>query len=760
MDRYREQLASAVGAVAFSRDGRFLWQHSSQGALPARIRNALSPASHRTLTLLALRDTLYRDFYCRGRLAERLGAGASSAGVAEAFASAISEANAGTGSWETGWTCTGRGGALYLERGGLTVNAAPDDTTIENGPECAPGAPVRVRAPHELPRASPGYYLALGDEEWAESALPVVRVYWNLSPAGAIELMRSATRWLNAARIPFRLKALHDPGAYTRCDAAVLYFHGDDFVAVSHFLAAAHELSPFFGSGVPAFTKMLSPGLGLAESPIGGDSFGMSRCRLLAESLLRAHDAGVTAPRARVAFVEKHLQENGVDIERPYLNPGSADRYDLPSAGAHPRPATAARHPGALTPDQLLLAACRIGDRLADHAIWIGNRVAWMGAEPLDPTDSEVVFRHAVLGPDLYEGASGIALFLAELSVASGSQAFRRLALAASGEALTRAESTAGPETAGLFDGWSGAALAGARVGWILEDPRLLSRAKSLIQRWASSGGPCEPFDLISGKAGLALALLALGDLLQDKTVREYAVRVGDSLLATAETREGTSSWRAPGADGRRNLAGFSHGASGAAYSLLEIFQATGESRFQKGAESAIAYEQAHFNPGRGNWADFRKVPRGQPRSPYPSHWCHGAPGIALARLRAWKLLGCEPYREQASIALETTAREAERRRTSWNADPCLCHGLAGDAEVLLCGCHEAPDGRRLADRLAVAIADTLDLFRTEPSSLAGERPLGLMSGLAGIGYLFLRLRDERVPSVVMLERERVSTRA
>ena len=57
--------------------------------------------------------------------------------------------------------------------------------------------------------------------------------------------------------------------------------------------------------GTPALTKPLGEGIGLAEDPPGGDSFGMNRCGLLAEAMVRAAERGVRTGQERLALVEE-----------------------------------------------------------------------------------------------------------------------------------------------------------------------------------------------------------------------------------------------------------------------------------------------------------------------------------------------------------------------------------------------------------------------------------------------------------------------
>jgi hypothetical protein len=137
---------------------------------------------------------------------------------------------------------------------------------------------------------SPGYYVALSDEPFVEND-PLIRLYWNLDAGGAIALMRAATAALNQARLPFRLKAVDHPARFKRCDAVVLYASKADFSRIREVLKRVYPtVASRLQDGVPAFTKPIAPGLGLAEDPPSRGSFGLHRCRILAEGILEADE--------------------------------------------------------------------------------------------------------------------------------------------------------------------------------------------------------------------------------------------------------------------------------------------------------------------------------------------------------------------------------------------------------------------------------------------------------------------------------------
>ncbi|MBI4503025.1 MAG: hypothetical protein HY700_17945 [Gemmatimonadetes bacterium] len=171
----------------------------------------------------------------------------------------------------------------------------------------------------------PGYYMALGDFDDDDPARPLVRIYWNISEDGGEPLVSCVTRSFNESRIPFRLKVLKVPHAYGRTDAAVLYCPRDVFAASAGLLAQAWEaVRSYMAAPVSAFAKRLAPGLGLAEDPGNGGSFGHHVSGMLAEALCRS----TRGKKAVVEIALRYLQEMGLNPAYPYLRPESSDRYD------------------------------------------------------------------------------------------------------------------------------------------------------------------------------------------------------------------------------------------------------------------------------------------------------------------------------------------------------------------------------------------------------------------------------------------------
>ena len=216
------------------------------------------------------------------------------------FIEALSAANTGTGAREGGWSVVNVAGtwspwramgcASAVEaRGHSTQTRRTSRHLVSSG---------RFGSPRSCSSCLPA-----STSHWATRAWPSNRGEgWfgsigTCAPRTAPTLIKLATQLLNDDQIPFRLKVVNDPAHYDRCDAGVLYVQRADYEQVLHAVRRMLvELGARLKNSTPVFTKALAPGLGLAEQPsVPGDSFGMDRCRLLAEAIVRIHERAVAA---------------------------------------------------------------------------------------------------------------------------------------------------------------------------------------------------------------------------------------------------------------------------------------------------------------------------------------------------------------------------------------------------------------------------------------------------------------------------------
>jgi lantibiotic modifying enzyme len=407
-----------------------------------------------------------------------------------------------------------------------------------------------------------------------------------------------------------------------------------------------------------------------------------------------------------------------------------------------------------------------LGRQLAKTAIWHEDRCNWVGQRSIGDGRARGPAILAALGPDLYGGTSGIALFLAELHAATGDMVVRQTALGAIRQALSRvADGTTNATVgSGLYEGRVGIALAAAQVGVSLRQGHLLDQAAALAAspRPPDRGRGEDPgFDLMSGRAGSVVGLLVLRQLMDDDSLLEKAVGFADDLLATARKDDRWYTWSPAKAVAKRPLTGLPHGAAGVGYALLELAAITGEARYRAAAELAFAYERSLFDATEQNWPDFRQVSghRSRRTHSFATQWCHGAPGIALSRLRAHHVYNDETCRVEAVAGLATTHKMVGITLSTRRGNYSLCHGLAGNAEVLLqaaeiLGSGWAPDRALAIDVAEAGIERFAGPDRPWPCGVHQGVTPNLMVGLAGIGYFYLRLYDPTVPSALLLRPE------
>lgn len=394
--------------------------------------------------------------------------------------------------------------------------------------------------------------------------------------------------------------------------------------------------------------------------------------------------------------------------------------------------------------------AQRIAATLCRDAIRAGDRCNWLG-DSMESMDGQMRAVHRSFGGDLYGGTSGIALFLAETNRFRPDPLLRATARGAIEHALRSADG--GP---GFYHGATGAGYAAARIGELLEEEALVERGLELVER-STAVGDNSPIDVLTGAAGTIGPLLALHAKYKRDWMLDRAFAAGDLVVRRARANGNAVSWNVLGEEwAAADLTGYSHGAAGFALALFELTHATGQQRFAATAEGALMYERALFSPQQQNWPDFRRAAANMPQqqASYALGWCHGAPGIGLARLRLYKLTGRPDVWEEATAALRGTYTPlATLAPTSMFA---LCHGAAGNAELFIDAAEILGDAGYTA--IAEAIGrQGIERFhaprRPWPSGLtSGGQTPGLMLGLAGIGYFYLRLYDSKsVPSVLVV---------
>lgn len=747
---YVASLGQAIEAVNVHPKGSFTWFGELHGVLPRRLRVSVSDDVAAKYAIEVLGRHLYRNYYSTGyaTTSRQESAAPITMGVTP-FLAALIDANTGDGFIDPRWDIEvdSADGEIVARLGGLTIWPGPEDL------QTTPGSSAEgLRLQKHFLERSPGYYVALSNKWFDPDTPTVVRVYWNQEPFEAPQFVRALTTLLNAAGVPFQLKVLKDPSSYYRCDATVLYLCRSDLEGVLREIAPL-RMRQITASRtlVPAMTKPILPGVALAEDPGNGDSFGMHRCRIIATSLFGSRNRRDRTQSDEIDAVGDAFASVGLSLETPYLGPGAED-FDITATLPRSRARSSSR-----PPPSYLEQAHRIARHLVDEAVWFGDQCNWIGDLPTNSvSDGQAGVASAALGADLYNGSSGIGLFLSETAQLTADREIAQTALGA----LRHALGAPIPRTAdywGLFTGWPGVALASARAAVALGSEEIRNRARLFAAANITAPTDGAPSDLMGGLSGAICALQVFSLCIELPGVDDLIVRLGDSLLDVANVTEFGLSWGS--IDAERDLTGLAHGASGVGLALADLHRTTDLERFRSAAESAFSYERNWYDADRRNWRDFRYPPgqarRGAGTVKFATTWCHGAPGIGLSRFASNDVLTDPECTFDALAAADTTRTAIRTGLLTGMRDLSLCHGLTGLAEVL-----KYADARGFGHQDDSELIDSVAKYGGEKYSdpqrdwQGGPRTPGMMLGLSGIGNFYLRMHDDRIPSpTVVIDR-------
>lgn len=353
----------------------------------------------------------------------------------------------------------------------------------------------------------------------------------------------------------------------------------------------------------------------------------------------------------------------------------------------------------------------------------------------------------APMGATLYEGLTGMMLLFGELGVQSGLSRFTRAAEAAleSSRRILRDDPKAmaaiGPYTG--LSGWLYALLA-AGVRWQRQD--LINEAVDWLPRVSGRITGDDELDLIGGAGGCLLVLLEMQRCRPGADVTAAMAACATRLVETAQRDADGIHWPCPAALGRR-LSGFAHGSAGIGAALARYAHAQGDVDCLALAMEALQYERAAYEARGRRWYDLNDDLDDDGQGDTYS-WCHGAPGVGLARLLWPESSRDAAWHDETLHCVEKTLTEG------FAGGHCLCHGQFGNLELPLQWAVAARDAAMLArcrDLGRGLIERSHAGWRCGGRSIA-ELPLGLMVGLAGIAYGCLRLADPwHVPAVLSL---------
>lgn len=403
--------------------------------------------------------------------------------------------------------------------------------------------------------------------------------------------------------------------------------------------------------------------------------------------------------------------------------------------------------------ERLLAMASTIGERIQALALHTDTIVGWLIISAVNQHE----WRLEPAQADLYDGITGIALFFGYLGNVTGNEHYTTLARMTLNTAryqIMSQKKRSVSASIGAFDGIAGYIYTLSHLGTLWQDASLYREAEQLVESLRDRIAKDQQYDVTGGAAGYIACLLSLYSVAPSQTVLEAALRCGDHLVVSAMTMPTGLGWHIWDED--VPLTGMAHGNAGIALNLLRLFELSGKEQFRETALEAMAYERSLFSVEQHNWPDLRKerdASKAQAtRQESPSYmvaWCHGAAGIGLARLGALHIHDDEITRSEIASALHTVLT------SGFGLNHIICHGDMGNLDTLLTATQLINDtsAKQGLKHIIPLLLDSIDEYGWLSGVAQGIEVPGLMVGLAGTGYMLLRLlAPDRVPSVLLLE--------
>lgn len=279
-------------------------------------------------------NTLMADIYTHFYRADENGNGAALPYKKNNFILKLSQANTGAGTWESGWILMGKEqgtGKMVVQKN--NVRFCLEKEKIRRLDKDIYNTPCMVKTEKEIHLESSNFYYACGDTDKSQVAGyagQTMRFYWNLTPQGAIRFIHILTTELNERKIAFRAKVISDPAKYTKTYSGVLYV---DFSQLEKVLASVEyvyqNIKPLMNKPVPLFVKQIYPGLGFAEDPRNGLGFGISRSKLIAETLYDCFQQGINEQEKIEDTLFDSFIEAGFSPSHPYAREAKITYYEI-----------------------------------------------------------------------------------------------------------------------------------------------------------------------------------------------------------------------------------------------------------------------------------------------------------------------------------------------------------------------------------------------------------------------------------------------
>lgn len=373
-----------------------------------------------------------------------------------------------------------------------------------------------------------------------------------------------------------------------------------------------------------------------------------------------------------------------------------------------------------------------------------------------------------MLNNSLYNGNTGITLFFLELYNITRATKYKNIVLESIKWEIDYYETTSkDSENYAFLTGNMSLVYLLIRANEILKDQDYLAHASAIAKNaiYFINYHIC---DFINGISGTLWTLLKLYSHTKEDWTLDFIKKYTWEILNRLNISQEGVYWDRNNRQ-IRGLCGFSHGASGVGYVLIQVGQFFKiDSLIQLGLES-FRYENQYFDTSTCNWIDFRKsmdvTEENVFRTAFLNEdyvffegggfmnaWCHGAAGLVLPRIYAKYFLKNDAVEKDINLALQSLNDYFNKEGTNYSHS--LCHGMMGNLEAYI-----ELEGLSENEKYKVNIIKNIDNVIAENKTSGfyasgvpnTDQDTSLFLGDAGIGYQLLRASfPKEVPSILL----------
>ena len=397
--------------------------------------------------------------------------------------------------------------------------------------------------------------------------------------------------------------------------------------------------------------------------------------------------------------------------------------------------------------ETLLVESLKVSEYITNTINLTDDTCSWLVFKPTDLEGKN--YRIAEAFYDLFSGMPGEILYFAYLHKITGDKKFKKIAVNAINYLEKKIEeSQSSINVLGYYTGWGSILDLYTKLAQLWEDDNYLQKAEKQYNTidFEEHLTKDQDYSLVKGAAGFIVANINYYNLTKSTQALALAEKSAAYLLEKAQKTTDTIAWKIIS---KVPLSGLSHGASGFALAFSKLYAATKKTQYLEVVEKILNYEQTLFVEEQQNWQDCRDIVINNfpDKKMCATTWSHGAVGIGLARLEMLKLgIELPNIKEDLEIALQTTLRNGFGGKQSLSA------GDFGNLELILQYSQYFKD-KNVTRQLHNILQALIENIKKSGWKIGSKsiHSLGLMTGITGIGYQFLRMAYPKiVPSLLV----------